>query len=138
MSAALKAASDEDNLYFYYKRNATRMSELWGGEGYVYLCFDLDNDPTTGAELWGNGPYEILCVIYPYANQTIAIAKAGAAVPDECSVANTSVAGAIADDGVEIEFSIPRADLLAMPSGPITLWAWSNKGGTKIDLSCKL
>ena len=119
------------------KNNSTRMADLWNGSGYVYLCFDLDNNESTGVELWGNGPYEILCVIYPYADNAIAIAAEGTAVPEGCTVANAKVAGAIAD-GVAFECSIPRADLLAMPEGPVNVWAWSNKGGTKINVSCTL
>lgn len=135
VSAALKVTSDEKFIYFYYERNSTRMADLWNGNGYVYLCFDLDNNESTGVELWGNGPYEILCVIYPYADNAIAIAAEGSAVPEGCTVANAKVAGAIAD-GVAFECSIPRADLLAMPEGPVNVWAWSNKGGTKINVSC--
>lgn len=138
VSAALKATSDEKYIYFYYERTSERMADLWNGNGYVYFCFDLDNDETTGIELWGNGPYEILCVIYPYADNAIAIASdEGTAVPEGCSVARAKVAGAIAD-GVAFECSIPRADLLAMPIGPINVWAWSNKSGTKITLPCTL
>lgn len=135
VSAALKVTSDEKFIYFYYERNSTRMADLWNGNGYVYLCFDLDNNESTGVELWGNGPYEILCVIYPYADNAIAIAAEGSAAPEGCTVANAKVAGAIAD-GVAFECSIPRADLLAMPEGPVNVWAWSNKGGTKINVSC--
>ena len=137
VSAALKVTSDEKFIYFYYERNSTRMADLWNGSGYVYLCFDLDNNESTGVELWGNGPYEILCVIYPYADNAIAIAAEGTAVPEGCTVANAKVAGAIAD-GVAFECSIPRADLLAMPEGPVNVGAWSNKGGTKINVSCTL
>jgi hypothetical protein len=114
------------------------MADLWNGNGYVYLCFDLDNDETTGTELWGNGPFEILCVLYPYADNAVAIAKEGTAVPEGCTVANAKVAGSIKESGVGVEIAIPRADLLAMPNSPINVWAWSNKGGTKITLPCTL
>ena len=137
VSAAFKVTSDEKFIYFYYERTGERMADLWNGNGYVYLCFDLDNDDTTGVELWGNGPYEILCVIYPYADNAIAIAGEGTAVPEGCSVDRAKVAGAISE-GVAFECSIPRADLLEMPVGPVNVWAWSNKSGTKINLQAAL
>lgn len=137
VSAAFKVTSDEKFIYFYYERTGERMADLWNGNGYVYLCFDLDNDDTTGTELWGNGPYEILCVIYPYADNALAIAGEGTAVPEGCSVDRAKVAGAISE-GVAFECSIPRADLLEMPAGPVTVWAWSNKSGTKINLQATL
>lgn len=139
VSAAFKATSDSKNIYLYYKRTTERMADLWDGNGYVYLCFDTDNDPATGVELWGNGPYEMVLVAYPYAESGhITVAKAGAVAPESCSVAAMACAGAVTEDGVAVEFSIPRADLLAIPAEQITLWAWSNKGGTKLELHCTL
>ena len=34
-----------------------------------------------------------------------------------------------AEIGVELEFSIPRADLPTIPAQQITIYSWGNKGG---------
>ena len=134
-NAAFKVASDEKNIYFYVKRTMNRFNDLWGGAAYHYYTFDLDGDASTGTELWGNGPYEMLLVIYPYAGSADApafgIAKAGAAAPAEASVANAVINGVVTDSGVETEVAIPRADLLAIPSTPVTVTYWSNKDGSE-------
>ena len=134
-NAAFKVASDENNIYFYVKRTTNRMSDLWGGNGYHYYTFDLDNNPETGVELWGNGPYEMLLVIYPYAGSADApafgIAKAGTPAPDTCNLENAVIKGVVTDSGVETEVSIPRADLLDIPATPVNVYYWSNKDGSE-------
>ena len=133
INAAFKVASDENNIYFYVKRTTERMADVWGGAAYHYYTFDLDGDATTGEELWGNGPYEILLVIYPYAGSADApafgIANAGTAVPGGCSVENAVIKGVVTESGVETEIAVPRADLIAIPKTPVTVYSWSNKGG---------
>ena len=142
ITAAFKVASDADNIYFYVKRTTDRMSEVWAGAAYHYYAFDLDNDDTTGLELWGNGPYEILLVVYPYAGTAdapaIGVAKAGATMPETCSVDKAVIKGIVTDTGVETEVSIPRSDLISLPDTPVTVWTWSNKGGTKLNVSVTL
>jgi hypothetical protein len=142
VTAAFKVASDANNIYFYVKRTTERMSELWAGNGYHYYAFDLDKNDTTGEELWGNGPYEIILVVYPYAGSADApafgIAKAGAAAPGTCSVDNAVIKGVVTDTGVETEISIPRADLIDIPATEVTVWTWSNKGGTKLSVDVTL
>ena len=133
INSVFKVTSDEKNLYFYVKRTTERIGDIWGGACYHYYTFDLDGDPATGEELWGNGPYEILLVIYPYAGSADApafgIAAEGTAVPGGCSVANAVIKGVVTDSGVETEISIPRADLISIPTTPVTVYTWSNKGG---------
>ena len=133
INSVFKVASDENNIYFYVKRSTDRMSEIWEGAAYHYYTFDLDGDATTGEELWGNGPYEILLVIYPYAGTAAApafgIAKEGTAVPGGCAVDKAVIKGVVTESGVETEISIARSDLIALPSTPVTVYSWSNKGG---------
>lgn len=133
INAAFKVASDETNLYFYVKRSAERMAEVWEGGAYHYYTFDLDGNPDNGETLWGNGPYDLILVVYPYAGSAsspaFGIAKAGAAAPGTCTVANAVIQGVVTESGVETEIAIPRSDLLAMPSTPVTVYSWSNKGG---------
>ena len=142
-NASFKVASDDKNIYFYVKRTTERMSEIWGGACYHYYCFDTDNNPATGVELWGNGPYELLLVVYPYAGSASApafgIAAAGTAAPDTYKVDNAVIKGVVTDSGVETEVAIPRADILAMPSTPVNVYYWSNKGGSeKLEVTCTL
>ena len=133
INSVFKVASDENNIYFYVKRSTDRMSEIWEGAAYHYYTFDLDGDATTGEELWGNGPYEILLVIYPYVGTAAApafgIAKEGTAVPGGCAVDKAVIKGVVTESGVETEISIARSDLIALPSTPVTVYSWSNKGG---------
>lgn len=134
-NAAFKVYADETNVYFYVKRTTNRMADLWGGAAYHYYTFDLDNDATTGEELWGNGPYEMILVLYPYAGSADApafgIAKAGATAPSTCKVDNAVIKGVVTDSGVETEISIPRADLLEIPTTPVKVYYWSNKDGSE-------
>ena len=143
INAAFKVASDEDNVYFYVRRTTERMADLWGGNGYHYYCFDLDNDPATGVELWGNGPFELLLVVYPYAGSADApafgIAKGGATMPENYSVDNAVIKGVVTDNGVETEVAIPRADLPAMAGITANVYEWSNKGGSdKLEVTVTL
>ena len=143
INSVFKVTSDENNLYFYVKRTTERMADIWGGAAYHYYTFDTDNDPATGVELWGNGPYELLLVIYPYAGSADApafgIAAAGATAPDNYTVDNAVVKGVVTESGVETEISVPRADILAMPSTPVKVYSWSNKGGgDKLEVTVTL
>ena len=142
-NAAFKVYADATNVYFYVKRTTNRMADLWGGNGYHYYTFDLDNDATTGEELWGNGPYDMILVLYPYAGSADApafgIAKAGATAPSTCNVDNAVIKGVVTDSGVETEISIPRADLLEIPTTPVKVYYWSNKDGSeKLEVSVTL
>ena len=103
----------------------------------------MDNDPSTGVELWGNGPYELLLVIYPYAGTADApafgIASAGTAAPDKYTVDNAVIKGVVTESGVETEIAVPRSDIMEMPTTPVKVYSWSNKGGgDKLEVSCTL
>ena len=143
INAAFKVASDENNIYFYVKRTTERIGDIWGGACYHYYCFDMDNDPSTGVELWGNGPYELLLVVYPYGGSAEApefgIAKAGATMPEDFTVDNAVIKGVVTESGVETEIAISRADLMSIPGTAVTVYSWSNKGGSdKLSVTCTL
>lgn len=134
--AEFKVASDAKNIYFYVRRTAKQFNDLWGGKAYLYFAFDTDNDPATGTgDIWGNAPYECIFVIWPF--DGTADAPAFAAKPlGESMVKPTGtlehyVANGVFDaaTGVELEFSIPRADLPEIPASEITVYSWGNKGG---------
>lgn len=133
-----KITSDEDNIYFYSLRSEDRVNELWGGNGYYYYCFDLDNDPTTGVELWGNGPYEVLMAVFPFAGtaESPAFEFSGdnAIAPDTYSLENIKLAGRVtADGGVETEISIPRSNLPEIGAEQeIKVETWGNKGANHL------
>ena len=128
-----KMASDADNIYFYTKRVAN--SALWNAGGYLYYALDYDNNTATGdGNIWGNGPYECIFVIWPYAGTGDAPAFADKPLGDSMmkpsgSLANYNANGKADDSGVELEFSIPRADFPTIPDSEISVYAWGNKSG---------
>lgn len=135
----IKVTSDEKFVYLYSHRDATRLSEVWGGAGYVYIGIDADNNMETGVELWGNGPYEFVGVFYPYAAENTFKAKPGdACMPDTYSLANAACAGVADADHAEFELSIPRADLPAIPATELTVYSWGNKGLSKASIKVTL
>ena len=134
-----KAASDAENIYFFSHRDAdSRYPEIWGGAGYVYIGMNLDGDATNGETLWGNGPYDFVGVIYPFGGSAdapeIVIAGESTCLPDSYTLNNVVVMGVAGEDGVSIEYSIPRADLPAIPATEITIKSWGNKGMSKPTL----
>ena len=142
---AFKASSDANNIYLYVHRTTEgRYSQLWNADynsgGYVYFAFNLDGDETTGESLWGNGPYEFIGCIFPWGAESPALSEDlhAACAPSTCSVDNLKLKGLVADDGTHLEFSIPRADLPAIPTTAIAITAWGNKDLTKVTLNCTL
>lgn len=130
INAALKVVADDKYVYFYNMRTTERMSDLWGGNGYIYYAFELDGDPETGEILNDNGPYDMIFFFFPFATEpNIEIAKNGGSAPAAVSLSNIIVNGAVSDAGIEVEARIPRADLLDIPETPVKVYAWSNKGG---------
>ena len=136
-----KMASDENNIYFYTKRVAN--SALWNGGGYLYYAMDYDNDPTTGkGDIWDNKPYECIFVIWPFAGSGDAPAFAEKPLGESMmkpsgTLANYNANGKANADGVELEFSIPRADFPTLPDTEITVYSWGNKSGENMK-SCPL
>ena len=140
-----KVGSDEENLYFYsYRGLGGRYSALWGGEGYLYLGFELDGDETNGVELNGNGMYDFIGFFFPYGGTAEAPAiietpgEGGGWLPEEFTLANMKCKGVANDEGAFIEYSIPRADLPAIPNTTIEITSWGNKDMNKVTIDCRL
>ena len=135
--AEFKMTSDDTNLYFYSRRTEKKFADLWNAGGYLYYALDLDKNATTGAgEIWSNGPYEIIFVIWPFAGTSDAPAFAAkplgeSMVKPSGKLDNYTAAGKFdAAKGVELEFSIPRADLPAIAAGTeANAYSWGNKSG---------
>ena len=143
---SFKAASDDKNLYFYCHRTTEgRYSDIWGGTGYIYVGFELDNNPANNtAKLWASEAYDLLFLVYPYGGTaaapaiTVAAGEAGVCEPSPSTVANVVCKGQVNGDGAFIEFSVPRADISKIPSSEITISAWGNKDLAKVELKCSL
>ena len=144
----LKATSDERYIYLYSKRaNSGRYSDIWGGTGYVYFGFDLDNNSETGdgeKADWGTGKWETLILTYPYAGTSAAMAMADAVsgdwwiLPGTYTINNLTFKGALEEDGAAVEYRIPRSDMAAVPTTEITINAWGNKDLSRAVLQCVL
>ena len=132
-----KVVSDEKYVYCYSHRATTgRYNEIWNGGGYIYVGFDLDDDPETGETLNGKGPYEYVFFISPYGGSADAPAIAddfktlgyGAnCLPADCSCENIVGKGVVTEEGAFLEFRIPRADMPAIPNTPINVYSVGNK-----------
>ena len=141
-----KVSSDAENLYFYtYRTTEGRYSNLWGGEGYIYVAFDLDGNPDNGVTLNSNGPYDFIGFFFPYGGtaEAPAITEApgvdGGWAPEEGNtLANMKCKGFADETGAYIEYSIPRADLPTIPNTPITITTWGNKDMKKVVLTATL
>ena len=142
-----RATSDELYIYFYSKRTTARRDDLWGGAGYFYYCFDIDNDPTTGIELWGNGPYECLMALFPFQGTkdepVIAFPDPEAAdqntvVPEGLTLDGAKVAGQVVEDGVITEIAVLRTSVPALPKTPITIETWGIKSANHLTLEVAL
>lgn len=133
----IKVESDATNIYVYSLRTTTgRYSEIWGGNGYVYVGLDLDGDETNGESLNENGPYDFVGYFYPYgASYSIGIVSYGSCVPNNCSISNVACLGTANEtDGAEIEFSIPRADIPSISASTIKVTVWGNKDMSKTSI----
>ena len=147
-SNTLKAISDANNIYLYSKRaNTGRYNDIWGGTGYVYFGFDLDNNSETGdgeKADWGTGKWETLILTYPYAGTADAKAMATEmnsdwwVLPSTFTIANLKFKGAVEEDGAAFEVCIPRSDIAAVPTTQITIKSWGNKDLSTAVLECTL
>ena len=138
-----KATSDTEYLYFYsWRTTGGRYSDIWGGNGYIYLGFNLDGDDTNGVSLNENGPYDFIGYFLPYGGTSSApaiVATAGSWAPEEgYTLSNIKCKGYTDENGAYIEYSIPRADLPTIPDEPIAITSWGNKDLSKVTLTCTL
>ena len=140
---SFKMWNDDENFYFYNAcEPGPRGDELWGGNGYYYYDFDLDNNPETGDYSEnGNGPFEATFYITPFGGSLAD--KAITEHPGQTwnlqgvtTETNIYCKGVISDDLIEIEFSIPRADFATQVEAgqTISVYNWRSKGGNYTTL----
>ena len=122
-----KAASDANNVYFYYKMTAAKIKT--DGSSKFYVGFNLDNDAATGSQgehgaAGNNGGLEALAYFYPWNAEANAVKAAG--VDDSSWVQNpvgtetgakVTVGGKIEEGFAYLEVSIPRSAIGSPASG---------------------
>lgn len=134
-----KFAKDNKNAYFYtWRTREGRFADLWGaGKGYVYFGFDLDGNPETGESLNSNAPYEFVGFIYCFGGTAdapvIEITKKGDCLPAGTSIDNVTIKGVVNDEGAFFEYSIPLADMPALPE-TFSVTSWGNKDLDKVTV----
>lgn len=146
-----KYASDEENVYFMYKVDKTKISFSssynWGS--YIYVGFDNDNDDgTPGAVDVGSGlvgGYEARASMFPWRGTVEGSPECFKGVETQGNVqcpfgtetGHVTIAGSVDDAYSYIEVSIPRS-LIGSPSGDITVnhsMNWETTGGAVITLA---
>ena len=107
----------------------------------MYVALDLDNDSATGdGDIYGNKG-EFVGLLYPYAGSSAEPAFNQSATgsweasPSPYTVANIALRGVETSGTATMEFSIPRADLPAIPNSPITVKVWGNKGMSTVQFT---
>jgi hypothetical protein len=135
---AFKVWNDADNFYFYV--DTTPGSRLWEGGAYLYLYFDLDNDPSTGDDgsTGAKGKkYESWVYLFCFgdsSNYAVAIQKDGGT--HGMSAEGIEIKGTGSADTCVLELSIPRANFTtAAPSvgDVINVMAYRSKDGGNVN-----
>ena len=136
----MKVYNDDENFYVYLRSEpGGRGNALWGEEaGYYYIDFDWDNDDTTGIPENKNPGFD--CWLYMYVFGGTADAPFIKEHPnghgEAMSIENLTAKGVITAEMIEIELSIPRADMVAVEAGTVTrILSWRSKDGTKIQMN---
>lgn len=134
---AFKVAYDDENIYFYSKRNFR--NDYWGDYGYYYYGMDEDNDQSTamsdpqgmpGADEW--------VLIYPFGGSNDAPAipdtpgNGGLNSWDKYTFPSNSLDGVIGTDFVETEFACPRSILKIQPGATVKFYSFGNKSASNI------
>ena len=132
---AFKVYNDDNNIYFYSKRD--NRDAIWGGNGYFYYDIDADNNAETGVEKDGIGGLETWMYIKPFAGSADAPAFAtevkGDAHPSKSVIANLHFSGLNSESYVEVEVSVPLADAGVKKGDTILVYSWSNKDGYDVQ-----
>ena len=132
---AFKVYNDDNNLYFYSKRD--NRAAIWGGNGYFYYDIDADNNAGTGVEKDGITGLETWMYIKPFAGSSAEPAFAtevkGDAYPSKSVIANLHFAGVNSESYVEVEVSVPLADVGVKKGDTILVYSWSNKDGYDVQ-----
>ena len=88
--------------------------------------------------------YDFIGFFFPYGGTAEAPAiietpgEGGGWLPEEFTLANMKCKGVANDEGAFIEYSIPRADLPAIPNTTIKITSWGNKDMNKVTIDCRL
>ena len=133
----MKVYNDDTNFYVYLASEpGGRGDQLWGeASGYYYLDFDWDNDESTGIAENKNPGFDCWCYLYIFGGTAEApiIKEHPNGEGKKMSIANITAKGIITDSLIEIELSIPRADMEAVDAGAQTrILSWRSKDGSKI------
>ena len=133
----MKVYNDATNFYVYLaSAPGSRGSQLWGEEaGYYYLDFDWDNNDQTGIAENKNPGFDCWCYLYIFGGTADApiIKEHPNGSGTEMSINNITAKGKITSELIEIELSIPRADMVSVAAGTETrILSWRSKDGTKI------
>lgn len=132
----LKLYNDADNFYIYVSSApGSRGSQLWGDEaGYYYFDFDLDNDVTTGVKEGSNEGFEAYMYLFLFGGSADApiIKESPNGSGSSMTIDGIVAKGVITDELIEIELSVPRANLPEVTAGQtIRLLTWRSKDGSK-------
>ncbi|MBO4466296.1 MAG: SusF/SusE family outer membrane protein [Bacteroidales bacterium] len=133
----MKVTNDEKFFYVYLaSAPGSRGSQLWGEEaGYYYVDFDWDNNAETGIAENSNPGFDCWFFMYVFGGTADApiIKEHPNGSGREMSIENITAKGVITTDLIEIELSIPRADMVAVEAGAqARILSWRSKDGTKI------
>ena len=134
----MKIFNDDENFYVYLKSEpGSRGSQLWGDTaGYYYIDFDWDNNTETGINENKNPGFDCWCYLYIFGGTADSpfIKEHPNGHGEEMKIDNITAKGVITADLIEIELSIPRADMVAVEAGATTrIMSWRSKDGTKIE-----
>lgn len=108
-----KFKSDSYYVFFYFKLNKSRVDS----GRYLYLCFDTDNDDSTGSKRGGCAGIEKFVYCYPYTNASGASTLEYVEGFDANSYINGSKTGTVYSWGyvdssyAYVELRVPRASL---------------------------
>ncbi len=125
-----KVSNDDNNIYFYSKRD--KNSAIWGGGAYIYYEIDADNNPATGVDKENEHGLETWLYFKPFGGSAdspaIATAWSGEASSSDIPTA-FQFKGKISDGFVEVEASLPLNVAGVTKGSTIRVFSWSNKSG---------
>lgn len=125
-----KVSNDDNNIYFYSKRD--KNTAIWGGGAYIYYEIDADNNPATGVDKENEHGLETWLYFKPFGGSATEPAIATEFSGDQSSAevkSNFQFKGKISDNFVEIEASLPLSVAGVTKGSTIRVFSWSNKSG---------
>lgn len=146
----MKVMNDDTNFYIYLKCVRGSRTDFWGQGCYYYIDFDLDNDASKGHTESSGHNDGMECYMYfkPFGGSAEApeIYVSPEINPSYMTASGIVIKGVVSGTGetdpIEIELSIPRANLPATPvittGSVIRVVSWRSKDGSKIELTYTL